>query len=299
MKNKRFFKRVLQAAAVYNILWGLWVGLFPFALFDFAGLVRPNYPEIWQCVGMIVGVYGVGYWIAAYDPHRHWPIVLVGFLGKIFGPIGFAYALSQNVYNFKFGTTILTNDLIWWIPFFMILKSAFTEMLNPQLEARRSAESLKHDPAYSNLFRGRWLLLCVRHSGCTFCREELADFYHYEQKFHSLGVKTAVVHMGSNESGEDLKEKYQLHSTIFVSDPQRQLYRLFELPRGTFSQLFGLKNWIRGFKAGILKGHGVGALEGDGMQLGGVVSLIDGEYKVLHRSAYAGDLGDLSKINIS
>ena len=38
----------------------------------------PRYPQIWQCVGMIVGVYGVGYLVAASDPLRHWPIVLVG-----------------------------------------------------------------------------------------------------------------------------------------------------------------------------------------------------------------------------
>ncbi len=27
-----------------------------------------EHPEIWQCVGMIVGVYGIGYLIAAVDP---------------------------------------------------------------------------------------------------------------------------------------------------------------------------------------------------------------------------------------
>ena len=47
---------------------------------------------------MIVGVYGVGYWIAGDDPYRHWPIVLVGFLGKAFGPVGFATALARGVF---------------------------------------------------------------------------------------------------------------------------------------------------------------------------------------------------------
>ena len=42
---------------------------------------------------MIVGVYGVGYATAALDPSRHWPVVLVGLLGKIFGPIGFLSAV--------------------------------------------------------------------------------------------------------------------------------------------------------------------------------------------------------------
>ena len=92
----------LLAAAVYNTLWGLSVILFPNLFFDWSGLTRPNYPEIWQCVGMIVGVYGLGYAIAAFDPVRFWPIILVGFLGKIFGPIGFVQAIYLERFNFAF-----------------------------------------------------------------------------------------------------------------------------------------------------------------------------------------------------
>ena len=91
-----WMKQVLQAAAVYNLAWGATVIAAPLLLFRWAAMEEPRYPQIWQCVGMIVGVYGVGYWIAAYDPYRHWPIVLVGFLGKIFGPIGFLQAATSG-----------------------------------------------------------------------------------------------------------------------------------------------------------------------------------------------------------
>lgn len=80
---------------------------------------------VWQCVGMIVGVYGVGYWVAAKDCYRHWPIVLVGLLGKLFGPIGFVDAvLVRGILPASFGYTIITNDLIWWIPFTLMLVGA-------------------------------------------------------------------------------------------------------------------------------------------------------------------------------
>nr|BDT27448.1 alkyl hydroperoxide reductase [Bacteriovorax sp. HI3] len=126
--NNQIAKTTLKIAALYNVVWGALIIFFPHALFDFAGLPRMNYPGVWQCVGMIVGVYGVGYWVAASDPRRHWPIVLVGFLGKIFGPIGFIQALYTGVFNLKFGLTIITNDLVWWIPFFLILKQCSGEM---------------------------------------------------------------------------------------------------------------------------------------------------------------------------
>ncbi len=114
----------LIAAGWYNLAWGSTVIAFPHLLFDVTDIERMRYPEIWQCVGMIVGVYGVGYLIASRDPRRHWPIILVGLLGKVFGPIGFAVALSRGVFPPTFAVTILFNDLIWWIPFGMILWDA-------------------------------------------------------------------------------------------------------------------------------------------------------------------------------
>ena len=81
--------RWLLAAGLYNLAWGAFSVLAPTAIFHVAGVDPPIYPELWQCIGMIVGVYGIGYLIAARDPYRHWPIVLVGLLGKVLGPLGF------------------------------------------------------------------------------------------------------------------------------------------------------------------------------------------------------------------
>ena len=130
MENTRtpgWMKWGLFAAGIYNLVWGAWTILMPDSLFRWAGMEIPRYPEIWQCVGMIVGVYGVGYLIAARDPIRHWPITLVGLLGKIFGPIGFVQAVVSGSFAAKMGLTILTNDLIWWVPFALILKRAYLE----------------------------------------------------------------------------------------------------------------------------------------------------------------------------
>jgi hypothetical protein len=112
---------VLWAAAVYNILWGTLVVLFPLAPFRWAGMAPPTYPELWQCIGMMVAVFGVGYGFAAHHPVRHWPMVLVGLLGKLFGPIGFLLAALDGRLPWVAGWTIVTNDLIWWLPFALIL----------------------------------------------------------------------------------------------------------------------------------------------------------------------------------
>ena len=127
--NSHWSSKVLKWAGLYNLVWGSLVVLFPNLVFDLLSMSRPNYPEIWQCVGMIVGVYGLGYWIASFHPMQHWPIVLVGFLGKIFGPLGFAFSIWKSSLPLKFGWLLVTNDFIWWVPFGLILKMKWDDFV--------------------------------------------------------------------------------------------------------------------------------------------------------------------------
>jgi small multidrug resistance pump len=116
-----WMRGVLYAAAAYNFAWGALAVACPLLLFNWSGMAHPRYPELWQCIGMLVGVYGAAYAFAARDPFRLWPIVFAGLLGKVLGPIGFGYAALQGRLPWSFGWTILSNDLIWWIPFGAIL----------------------------------------------------------------------------------------------------------------------------------------------------------------------------------
>jgi small multidrug resistance pump len=123
----RWMSITLWLAAGYNIVWGAWVVAFPLSAFRLLQMPLPNYPQIWQCVGMIVGVYGIGYACAALNPVRHWPVVLVGWLGKLFGPLGFFMAVWKGELPLRFGVLLLLNDFIWWIPFTLILLHALRQ----------------------------------------------------------------------------------------------------------------------------------------------------------------------------
>ena len=111
----------MQLAAVYNILWGAWVVLWPNHFYELVGMTPLNHPLVWQGMGMVIGVYGLGYWWSSYDVFRHWPIIAVGMLGKIFGPLGFVFNYSQGLVPFDFFYMLISNDFIWWIPFGLIL----------------------------------------------------------------------------------------------------------------------------------------------------------------------------------
>lgn len=116
---------VLTIAGYYNILWGTIVVMFPNIFFQLADLPVPLYPMIWQSVGMIVGVYGIGYWLAARNPIKHYPIVVVGFLGKLFGPIGIFYYVFTGMLSPNFIYVTVFNDLIWIYPFGALLLKAW------------------------------------------------------------------------------------------------------------------------------------------------------------------------------
>lgn len=112
----------LWVAAWYNIGFGFWTVVFPTQAFELFGMEPPRYPFIWQTVGMVVGVYGIGYGVAAFNELKHFPIVLVGFLGKIFGPIGFVVTFFAGDLPLAFGVLLIFNDLIWYPAFWGITK---------------------------------------------------------------------------------------------------------------------------------------------------------------------------------
>jgi hypothetical protein len=79
-----------------------------------------------------------------------------------------------------------------------------------------------------------------------------------------------LVHMGDNARDAALFEKHDLADVPRLADPDCRLYRQFGLDMGGFSELLGPLVWVRGFMAGLVRGHGVGRLRGNGFQMPGV-----------------------------
>lgn len=111
-------------AAIYNLFWGALISLFPdLMLFGTEpgelGLIMI------QCIGMLVGVYGIAYYFCSREPKRYWPLIFVGLLGKILGPLGALFYLYQSKLPVDFLWTNLFNDLIWIPGFSWILLQIF------------------------------------------------------------------------------------------------------------------------------------------------------------------------------
>ncbi len=293
----RWMARWLIAAGLYNLFWGAAVVLWPQGLVDLGGVeLTPAGLAIWQCLGMVIGVYGIGYLAASTAPLRHWPIVLVGLLGKVFGPIGFLWTASRGEIPWSFGWTILTNDLLWWAPFLLILRASWRSAIDedrsrpgPSLpEALAEATDQEGVSIAARSMHAPLLLVVLRHFGCTFCREAVADVVARRGEIERDGLRIVLVAMATPPEADAFLSRHHAGGLLRVCDPQRRLIRALGLSRGSLGSLFGPRNFLRA-AAAMLRGHGIGPAIGDPLQMPGVFRIDRGRVTACHRHRFAGE----------
>lgn len=144
------------------------------------------------------------------------------------------------------------------------------------------------------------LLVFLRFFGCSFCREAISDIAKRRKKLEERGLRIVFVHMAPDQdTAEKFFKKYKIFPVDHIADPERNFYRAFGLGRGTPQQLFGLMNWIRGFQAAVVEGHGATYHSeelGDGFQMPGVFVLHKGEIRNSFVHRYAHDRPDYEEI---
>jgi peroxiredoxin len=162
-------------------------------------------------------------------------------------------------------------------------------------------DQMRTNEGYSLLdlsYRQPVLLVFLRHFGCTFCREALDDIARKRQTLETAGTKLVFVHMATSEVATQYFGRFNLPGVEHISDPDSYFYKAFGLGKGTFTQLFGLRTWIRGFDAGVMRGHGLeyGAHLGDSFQMPGVFILQNGDIKESYIHKLASDRPDYEKL---
>lgn len=119
--RKTVYSAVFYLAAAYNLCFGLWAAVWPNRFFEFSDLDPARYPVIWQCLGMVIGLYGLLYAWVVHHPDRGKTIVAVGLLGKLLGPAEWLVSIATGALPISTLPLIIFNDLIWWLPFGLYL----------------------------------------------------------------------------------------------------------------------------------------------------------------------------------
>jgi len=135
------------------------------------------------------------------------------------------------------------------------------------------------------------LVVFLRHSGCTFCRQALADVAANRQAISSAGAQIALVHMQTEAEAAKLFASYRLDDLPRISDPAQELYRAFQLPRGSLTEVMGPGVWGAGLKS-LISGHLPGIPSADVLQMPGVFLIYNGRVLRSFRHATSGDRPD-------
>lgn len=137
-------------------------------------------------------------------------------------------------------------------------------------------------PLSSLYARERLALVFLRHLGCIFCREHVAQL----RRLKDLNI--VFVTLGTIEQTEAFRAKMQSPHR-FVCDPEKKLYQHFELPKGGLTQMISPQVFVRAIGA-TLQGHRNQSSGGDPLQMPGVFIIdTDGQIVWQHSARHAAD----------
>ena len=299
---KPWHSYTLWLATLYNFIWGASILFFPKAFFEFVQ-ITPQKVLFWQALAVAVICSGIVYLLINQKLQKYWWVIGLAFLGKLVGASIAGIQIATGVLESAYIQQIFLNDFLWMIPFAVIAYENFkayqdvfikSNIAQPAKFPTILQDFQTHDGQnLSQLTQDSpTLLIFLRHFGCTFCREALADIAQLEDKLTSMGTQLVFVHMSDEQKANTFFAKYSLQRAHFISDPNCRLYEAMELKRANFQQVFGWKSWARGIQAGIIKKHAVGLLEGDGFRMPGAFLVYQNQILKSFKHRSAADIPD-------
>ena len=138
----------------------------------------------------------------------------------------------------------------------------------------------------------RTMVVFVRHFGCIFCRERLAELAACLPRLEAEGMRAVVIGNGTPLMAQAFSETLNVQLALYT-DPSRTVFKLAQMKRNFGLGFSTISRGIRSWKAG----HRQGAVAGDPWQQGGCL-VIDPDGRVLaaERDRDAGNLIDFDAV---
>jgi thiol-disulfide isomerase/thioredoxin len=170
-----------------------------------------------------------------------------------------------------------------------------TDQILDVSQALRHAYTQHGSPLSEMSHEAPLLVVFLRHFGCPFCRETLADVARLRMQLADEGAEVVFVHMATDQEAAVFLRDYGMPDAARVSDPGQWLYRAFCLRRGGPMELMGPRVWKRGLEA-LRGGHGFGLPIGDPLQMPGIFLVYREEIVQEYRHKTAGDRPDYLRL---
>ena len=171
----------------------------------------------------------------------------------------------------------------------MVSYSVFrSNRIDPALLAAYTSQS---GQTLATLAERPLFLVFLRHFGCTFCREAVADLAEKRHTIEGKGVPLAFVHLGTEEKARWFFKPYNMLDVPRLSDPDARLYQAFGLLRAELRQYLNSESILRMLGAWF-RGHFVGFPAGDIERMPGAFLIDRGEIQKAFRHKLVSDRPD-------
>lgn len=149
---------------------------------------------------------------------------------------------------------------------------------------------------HAHSHNGPFVLVLLRHMGCSFCRRTLDEIQRSLDLLRECGYHLGIVHMNASDQTLPQLEKYNLGTLPRFYDPERLLYQNLGLDRLGIKDLFRTRTLAHGVKAAVrYQGSWPTA---DARQLPGAFLIENGHVVAGERVMYAEDQPDILSLLI-
>lgn len=118
-------KRLLWFAGGYNLLAGLGMLCLYHEGFKLLGVEKPSFNLPVQLVGVLVGLFGVGYWLVAASPVENRNVLALGFWSKALGSVLGCYYTAAGKLPLWFLGVLFVSDIVYLVPFYVICRRLY------------------------------------------------------------------------------------------------------------------------------------------------------------------------------
>ncbi|HEY1784151.1 MAG TPA: hypothetical protein VGG30_01335 [Pirellulales bacterium] len=117
-----WMRLVLRIASIYNLLAALAMVVFYHEVSKVLGMPKPKPIMPFQLDGLLVGLFGVGYWLVASRPLENRNVLWLGFWSKLLGTLLCGYHVIHGDLPLSFVPLVAVSDFVYLPPFYVIAR---------------------------------------------------------------------------------------------------------------------------------------------------------------------------------
>jgi hypothetical protein len=298
-KSAEWVDVALRFAGIVNVVWGLIFALFTDPLFRWAKLPEPTFLFPWQLIGVSAILFGLGYYVASFNVTKHALLVAVGFTIKVASTILVWQSVLAQDFALPMALYFSAKDLLWLVPFAMILYHVFKRWQSPEQERTNPSGPLPETISRIYTNRGQ-NLLSLSHERpvlLVFMPPPSSPLF-YTWLVNSAQQRPAVEQQGAQlvlvhtDRNPDALRKVALDEVDYVNDAGSRLQSLFNLKQASLTQLLAAplrsQPWSKKSTANELTMKSY--------RMPGVFLIHQGELQKMYRYEGHGDYPDLTSL---